>query len=152
MRRHLSSPPESHRSRLSRRALLICAVSLSLAVVCVPAATALLAHHVNPRSGRTYKGGFTGGGVPKVVYLTVSKSGHSADAYMTCNGPRFGGHIHMKIVKGAFHGKHVLKGLVSSLTIWSIKGHFKSKSTARAYVGLPDNCDGHGGLVTLTIT
>jgi hypothetical protein len=133
--------------------MLVLAIGLLASGLSVTAAVAAKAHHgISPRHGQTYRGQFTGGGVLKVVSLKISQNGNSGDASMLCNGVPFGGHIHMPIVNGAFQGKHVFKGLVSSITIWTMKGHFTSKTQARVNVGLPDNCDGHGGNVTLTVT
>jgi len=131
---------------------LVLVVGLWVSALYAPAADALKAQAITPEGGHLYKGKFTAGGVRKVVYLTVAKNGRSGTAFMSCNGVLDGGHIHMPITKGAFFGKSVQKGITSSLLLWSIRGEFTSKTQAKARVSLPDNCDGHSGNVTLTLS
>lgn len=152
MPRQLPSSLRPLRLGISHWVPLVLVVGLWVSALYTPAADALKAQAITPRGGHLYKGKFTGGGVPKVVYLTVAKNGRSGTAFMACNGVLDGGHIHMPITNSAFSGKSVRKGITSSLLLWSIRGHFTSKTQAKARVSLPDNCDGHSGSVTLKLS
>lgn len=95
----------------------------------------------------TYKG-ILSVGVKKVIYLKVTQNGTKANARLICDGQPYG-HILMSITHHAFSGKHQLS---PGVQVWTLNGHFGSKTTATAHLGGGGVCDGKSGSVKLAIT
>ena len=117
------------------------ALSLLVGVFLASAAVALAA---NPKRGGTYQG-TKPGVVAKQLVLRVSKSGKSAYASLRCAGT-LASTMNVPIHKGSFSGAKK----TGSIVIWTLSGHFTSKTTASAHAFLHAVCD--GGNVNLTLT
>jgi hypothetical protein len=123
---------------------------VSAFVLLLAGASAVLAGPPKHRF-RATDGNYTGTlsvGLKKVVNLKVSRNGTKADARLVCDGQPYG-HAVMSITGRAFSGRHQLS---PGVQVWTLSGHFVSKSTATAYLGGGGVCDGRSGTVKLAIT
>jgi hypothetical protein len=115
---------------------IVVALTLSGAAVALAAA---------PKKGGVYSG-IHQALVKKQIILRVSKNGKSAFASLYCAGTLASTMSNIKIHKGSFSGTRN----TGSLVIWTLKGHFTSKTKAKANAFLHAVCD--GGTIHLTLT
>lgn len=118
---------------------------VALVVSLVMGSVALAA---SPQKGATYVGTRGGGttSVVKKVSLKVAASGKSATALLYCGvGRQPSGAPRFAIAKG--HFRAVRK--TGSVTLWTLTGHFVSKTQAEATLNVVTTCDGKGGKITL---
>ena len=121
--------------------------ALALILSAAPAVVASTPTHGFRAKDGTYKGTLSFG-VKKIVYLKVTRNGTKADARLICDGQPYG-HILMSITNRTFSGKHQLS---PGVQVWTLSGHFGSKTTAIAHLGGGGVCDGKSGTVKLAIT
>jgi hypothetical protein len=103
----------------------------------------------SPQKGATYVGTRGGGttSLIKKVSLKVAPSGKSATALLYCGtGRQPSGAPRFAIANGRFRA--VRK--TGSITLWTLTGHFVSKTKAVAKLNVVTTCDGKGGDITLT--
>jgi len=106
------------------------------------------AEAANPAKGSTYVGTRRGGttSLTKKVSLKVAPNATSATALLYCGSSRQpSGAPRFKITNGRFRA--VRK--TGTVTLWTLSGHFVSKTKATATLNVVTTCDGKGGAITL---
>jgi hypothetical protein len=121
-----------------RRYIVLLAAALTLSGAAVALAAA-------PKKGGVYSG-IHPALVKKQIILRVSKDGKSAFASLYCAGTLASTMSNIAIHKGRFSGAKK----TGSLVIWTLNGHFTSRTKAKASAFLHAVCD--GGTVHLTLT
>jgi hypothetical protein len=130
------------RIAVRRTAPLALVASLSVAAVALAASPTKGGKYVGTRDGGTTS-------ISKTISLKVAPNGKSASAVLYCGSGRAPGGAPRFAISKKGYFRAVRK--TGTITLWTLKGRFVSKTQAVTTLHAVTTCDGKGGTITLDL-